>query len=403
VTLRQFLSVLAEPVKRDLHLSDTQLGLLTGPAFALFYTGFGIPVAALADRTHRVRIIAAACALWSLFTAACGLAGSFAVLAAARIGVGVGEAGGSPPSYSIISDYFPPHRRGVALAVYALGVPFGTLFGAASGGWIAANFGWRTAFVSLGLIGLGLAPLVLLVVREPQRGRLDPAGAIAARGSVLSAIAAFARTPKLGFTALSAGLTAFVGYGLLAWLPAFLIREKGMTLIEIAVWYSTVSGLTTALGTWLSGWLVDRLGPRRPAAYALVPGVAVLLALPFLFGIVDAHGWQAALAFVVGPSLLLIFYLPAALAVVQNGVAPAHRAVSGSLLLFVLNLIGLGGGPLFVGMLSDHFKPQYGDHALGVALLALGPVCVLAFLSQIAAAAFLAREGRPNYPQISVA
>jgi MFS family permease len=392
---RQFLSVLAEPVKRDLHLTDTQLGLLTGLMFALFYTAFGIPVAALADRTNRVRIIAVACGLWSLCTAACGFAGSFALLAVARIGVGVGEAGGSPPSYSIISDYFPPKRRGVALALYSLGVPFGTLFGAASGGWIAANWGWRTAFVTLGVVGLVLAPLILLVVREPQRGRLDPGFAAAGpRASVLSAVTAFARRPALVFTALSAGLTAFLGYALLNWIPAFLIREKGMTLTEIAVWYSTVSGLTTAVGTWLSGFLVDRLGARRAGAYALVPGVAVLLAMPFLPAIVHAHSWRTALAFVVGPSILLIAYLPAALAVIQNGVAPAQRAVSGSILLFVLNLIGLGGGPLFVGMMSDHYKPRLGEHALGAALMALVPFYFLAFFSQLAAAWFLEKDAR---------
>jgi MFS family permease len=403
---RQFLSVLAEPVKRDLHLTDTQLGLLTGLMFALFYTAFGIPVAALADRTHRVRIIAVACTLWSLFTAACGFAGSFATLAAARIGVGVGEAGGSPPSYSIISDYFPPHRRGRALALYSLGVPFGSLFGAASGGWIAAHFGWRVAFKTLGAFGLLLAPLLLLVVREPRRGRLDPPGAMTGpRASVASAILVFVRKPALGFTALSAGLTAFIGYALLNWTPAFLMREKGMTLIQIAVWYSTVSGLTTAAGTWLAGWLVDRLGAVRPAAYALTPGICVLLALPFLPAMTAAHGWQTALAFVVGPSILIVAYLPAALAVIQNGVEPSQRAVAGSILLFVLNLIGLGGGPLFVGAISDHLKPQFGEHTLGHALLWLSPFYVLAFLCQLAAAWFLERdhaERRALRPQSAV-
>jgi MFS family permease len=390
---RQFLSVLAEPVKRDLHLTDTQLGLLTGLMFALFYTAFGIPVAALADRTHRVRIIAVACTLWSLFTAACGFAGSFATLAAARIGVGVGEAGGSPPSYSIISDYFPPHRRGRALALYSLGVPFGSLFGAASGGWIAAHFGWRVAFKTLGAFGLLLAPLLLLVVREPRRGRFDPPGAMTGpRASVASAVLVFVRRPALGLTALSAGLTAFIGYALLNWTPAFLMREKGMTLIEIAVWYSTVSGLTTAAGTWIAGWLVDRLGPARPAAYAITPGICILLALPFLPAMTAAPGWQSALAFVVGPSVLIVAYLPAALAVIQNGVEPNQRAVAGSILLFVLNLIGLGGGPLFVGAISDHLKPQYGEHALGHALLWLSPVYLLAFLCQLAAAWFLERD-----------
>ena len=389
---RQFLSVLAEPVKRSLHLSDTQLGLLTGLMFALFYTAFGIPVAALADRSHRTRIIAGACALWSLFTAACGFAGSFTTLAIARIGVGVGEAGGSPPAYSIIADYFAPAHRGRALAVYSLGVPLGSMFGAATGGWIAARFGWRAAFVSLGIAGLLLAPLVLAVVREPVRGRLDGSASLAARPSIFTAIGAFLGRPKLLLTAIAAGLTAFVGYAAQSWAPAFLMREKGMTLGEVALWYSLTIGISGVVGTWLSGVLVDRLGARRPAAYALIPGAAILLCLPFFLGFVFAPGWQAAIGFVGATSVLGIVYLPAALAVIQNSVPATQRATSGALLLFVLNLIGLGGGPLFVGALSDHFRPRFGVHALQLALLALGPVFVLAFICQLAAAWFMQRE-----------
>jgi predicted MFS family arabinose efflux permease len=391
---RQFLSVLAEPVKRELHLSDTQLGLLTGPMFALFYTAFGIPVAAWADRGHRTRIIACACALWSLFTAGCGVAGSFATLALSRIGVGVGEAGGSPPAYSIISDYFAPVSRGRALAVYSLGVPIGSMFGAASGGWIAAHFGWRAAFLTLGAIGLVLAPLVLAVVREPQRGRLDGAAPLPATPSFIAAIGAFLGRPKLLFTALAAGLTAFVGYAAQVWAPAFLMREKGMSLEQVALWYSLTIGISGVAGTWLSGFLVDRLGARRPSAYALAPGIAILICLPFFLGYVFAPGWPAALAFVLAISLLQIMYLPAALAVIQNSVPAAQRATSGAFLLFVLNLIGLGGGPLYVGLLSDHFRPRLGIYALQAALIWLGPFFVLAFICQLAAAYFMEREAK---------
>jgi predicted MFS family arabinose efflux permease len=391
---RQFLSVLAEPVKRELHLSDAQLGLLTGPAFALFYTAFGIPVASLADRGHRTRIIAGACALWSLFTACCGLAGSFATLALFRIGVGVGEAGGSPPAYSIISDYFPPASRGRALAVYSLGVPIGSMFGAASGGLIAAHYGWRAAFLALGAMGLILAPIILAVVREPRRGRLDGAAPLLARPSFVAAIGAFLGRPKLLFTALAAGLTAFVGYAAQIWGPAFLMREKGMTLEQVALWYSLAIGISGVTGTWLSGFLVDRLGARRPSAYALAPGIAILICLPFFLGYVFAPGWPAALAFVMAISLLQIMYLPAALAVVQNSVPASQRVTSGAFLLFVLNLIGLGGGPPFVGFLSDHFRPRLGVHALQAALVWLGPIFILAFVCQLAAAYFMEREAR---------
>jgi MFS family permease len=391
---RQFLSVLAEPVKHDLHLSDTQLGMLTGLVFALFYTGFGIPIAALADRTSRVRIITIAYALWSLFTAACGLASGFGALAAARMCMGVGEAGGSPPSYSLISDYFPPRRRGVGLAIYSLGVPFGTLFGAMSGGFIAANFGWRAAFIGLGVAGMVLAPLLPLVVKEPPRGRYDTAEARAARPDPFQALGAFIRRPELLFTAVSAGLTAFVGYALLNWSPAFLMREKHMSLSEIALWYALVSGLSAAAGSWLSGVLVDRLGKARPAAYALVPGFAVLLSLPFVLAFVFAPTWPLALACLALPSILNMAYLAPCLAVVQNATPPAQRGVAGALLLFVLNLIGLGGGPLYVGMMSDHFHARYGVHALKAALVSVSPFFVLAFLCQLGAAYWLERRAR---------
>lgn len=391
---RQFLSVLAEPVKHDLRLSDTQLGMLTGLVFALFYTGFGIPIAALADRTNRVRIIATAYGIWSLFTAVCGLATGFGALAAARMCMGVGEAGGSPPSYSLISDYLPPERRGLGLAIYSLGVPFGTLFGAMSGGFIAATFGWRAAFLGLGGAGLLLAPLVLLVVREPPRGRYDSAEARAIRPAPLQALLAFGRRPELLLTALSAGLTAFLGYALLNWSPAFLMREKHMSLREIALWYALVSGLSAALGSWLSGALVDWLGKARPAAYALVPGFAVLLSLPFVLAFIFAPTWPLALACLVLPAILNIAYLAPCLAVVQNATPPSQRGVAGALLLFVLNLIGLGGGPLYVGMMSDHFHAQYGVHALKAALVAVSPFFVLAFLCQLGAAYWLERRAR---------
>lgn len=172
---RQLLSILAEPVKADLALSDTQLGLLSGLAFALFYSIFGIPVAWLADRSNRKRIVAGACALWSLFTIGCGMAQSFTQIALARVGVGIGEAGGSPPSYSIIADYFPPEKRGGAMALYSLGVPLGTTAGAALGGWIASQYGWRSAFISIGLFGIFFAALVAVTVREPRRGTFDAA------------------------------------------------------------------------------------------------------------------------------------------------------------------------------------------------------------------------------------
>ena len=389
---RQFLSVLAQPVKVDLHLSDTQLGMLTGLMFALFYTVCGLPVAALADRYSRVRIVAVACFLWSLFSAACGLATNFTTLALARTGVGVGEAGGSAPSYSIISDYFPPEKRGVGLAIFSLGVPFGILLGAASGGWVAVHYGWRAAFLILGGLGLVLAPILPLLVREPLRGRLDaPPASDEPPASLKEAIGVFSRSPTLMLTALGAGLIALVSYGLSSWAPALLIREKGMGLGQIATHYSLVAGVSIGLGTWLGGYVVDKWGPRNPAVYALTPGIAILAALPFLFGVTAAPSWQAALLFLFAPYLLASMYLAPALALIQNGVAARRRSAAGALFLLALNLIGLGVGPLFVGMISDAFHPRFGVHSLGYALNWLAPFFILAALCQFYVAARLHR------------
>ena len=334
---RQFLSVLAQPVKVDLHLTDTEMGALTGLAFAIFYTVFGIPVAALSDRYSRVKIIAVACALWSLFSAACGFATNFTTLALARIGVGVGEAGGSPPSYSVVSDYFPPEKRGLGLAIYSLGVPFGTMFGAASGGWIAAHYGWRAAFFAVGSCGVLLVPLLLLTVREPKRGQFDAvapeparsAGQASASLGMFNTLGLFIRTPKLMATAAATGVTSFVGYGLLNWMPSFLIREKGMSLEQIALYYSLLLGLSMAIGTWASGFIVDKVGVRRPLLYALVPGVATLLSLPFFIGVLLAPSWPIALLLLIGPAVLNIAYLAPALAVIQNAVRSERRGTAG--------------------------------------------------------------------------
>ncbi|WBX85208.1 spinster family MFS transporter [Sphingosinicella microcystinivorans] len=373
---RQLLSILAEPIRGELMLTDTQLGLLTGFMFALFYTAFGVPVAWMADRVNRVRVVAAACALWSLFSAACGLAQNFTQLALARIGVGVGEAGGSPPSYSIIADYFPPERRGFALALYSLGVPLGTTAGAALGGWIAAVHGWRTAFIAIGLPGVLVALLLVLLVREPRRGRFETP--TTDRPPFWQAIRTFFASRTLSLAAISASISGFVGYAMLAWTPAFLMRTKSMTLTEVAMYYSIVSGIASAVGILLSGYLVDRFGRRSPHIYGLVPAAALFVSLPFYIAGVNAETWQVGLAFFSVPFAMYITYLAPSLAVIQNTVPPNRRSTSSALLLFVINIVGLGGGPLFVGLVSDGLAPVYGDKSLGLAMLALSPLFLLA-------------------------
>lgn len=386
---RQLLSILAEPVKTDLGLSDTQLGLLSGLTFAVFYTLFGIPVAWLADRSNRVRIIVAACTLWSLFTATCGLAQNFMQLALSRVGVGVGEAGGSPPSYSIIADYFPPERRGGALAIYSLGVPLGTTVGAALGGWIAATHGWRWAFASIGILGLLYAGVIRLVIREPMRGRLDAAGE--ATVPLATTLRSFATDPTLRLTAIAAALCAFVGYAMLSWTPALLMRTKGMTLADMALYYSLASGIAAALGTLASGYLVDRLGQRDRRMYGFVPAAAFLISIPFYIAGIHASSWQLALLFLTVPFAFYAAYLPPALAIVQNSVAPAQRSTASAVLLFILGIVGLGGGPLFIGFVSDAAAARGYETPLQLAMFALAPVFLMATIGYFGVARTMSR------------
>ncbi|OYX18771.1 MAG: hypothetical protein B7Z09_04165 [Brevundimonas diminuta] len=379
---RQIVSILAQPIKAEMQLSDTQLGMLTGLAFALFYSVFGIPIGWIADRFGRVRTMAASCIIWSICSIACGFSQNFGQMAAARMGVGVGEAGGAPPSYSLISDYFPSHTRAQALGLFSLGAPLGILLGMTLGGWAAVEFGWRAAFYVVSLPGVFFALLLWLLVKEPQAGRLDAeAKAIESQAPLGVAVGDFFKTPALWRVAVAGGLSAFVTYGLLNWLPSFLMRTKGMGLGEVAQYLGFINAGAMALGLWFGGRLADRLGRRNPAAYGLVPAVSLILAAPAFVAAVIVPGWSMSLALFAIPIALNIVFMGPALAVVQNGAKPANRTVASALFLLINNLVGLGGGPLFIGIVSDLATPRYGDEALLVAMLALTPVFLLAALA----------------------
>jgi predicted MFS family arabinose efflux permease len=361
---RQLMSILLEPIKTEMGLTDEQMGYMTGFWFALVYTGFGVVVGFLADRTSRRNILFAGAFLWSLFTALCGMAKSYPVMLTARIGVGIGEAAGAPPSYSIISDYFPAHKRGMALAIFSLGVPFGQALGAAFGAVLHETIGWRNAFIAIGVAGIVASFLMLLIVREPKRGAMDASSTVTQaqaeasakeKAGFLSTFWEFLNRPALLWTALGCGLTAFCGYAALNWNVAFLVRVKGINYGEVALYYALMLATAMGLGTWLSGVMADFLAKRSKAGYALVPLIAMTAAVPFWLAYVWAPTWQMSIALLSIPTFLTIMYLPPALAVVANSVRPNQRTMSSAILLMVLNFIGLGGGPTLVGTLSTAF------------------------------------------------
>lgn len=367
---RQIVTILAEPIKNDLGLSDTQIGLMSGLAFAIFYTVLGIPIARLADRASRVSIISAALVIWSGMTAVCGLAQNFAQILAARIGVGVGEAGCSPPAHSLIADYFPPDKRASALSIYALGIPIGSILGLLAGGWIAEFYGWRTAFFVVGLPGILLAFIVKLTIREPLRGMSDGHNrAQAEQPPIREALATILRNRTIVHIALGGALTSFVGYGLGQWLPAYFIRIHGLGIAETATYFGLVLGVASAIGTVLGGTLADRLARRSPKFYAWLPAAGVLAAFPFYVAAMLSGNPYVAIAIMVVPSLLNSLWLGPAFGTIQNLAPTRMRALASAMMLFILNIIGLGLGPFLVGVLSDLLVPVFAEQSLRFAIL----------------------------------
>jgi predicted MFS family arabinose efflux permease len=394
---RQLLSILAKPIQDDLGVTDGQLGLISGLYFALFYCVLAIPIGWYADRTNRVRLLSVACAVWSAATVACGMSANYAQLAAARMAVGVGEAGGVPPSYAIISDYFPSGQRGTALSIYNFGPPIGMALGVAFGASIAAAYSWRSAFVVLGAVGVVTALAVWVFVREPVRGGLDAPQA----GRAAHAAAPFWPTcrkffgnPVLLRLSIATGVTQVVTYAILNFTTLFLMREKGMTLREVAIYYSLLVLVAITAGMYTSGRLIDRFTPRSKAAYGYLPAAALFLAVPFFAGFVWAPGWPLALAFLAVPTFCNYFYLSPAVTLVQEEVQPHERVLSGALLLLVMNLVGLGLGPTYLGAASDWFRAEYPEHSLRMAFYTLIPFYVLAALLHLWLARALQREAR---------
>ncbi len=368
---RQIVGVLAVPIKAELLLSDRQLGLMGGIAFALFYSGLAIPIAWLADRRSRVNIIAGSVALWSAFTALCGLAQNFWQLFLARMGVGIGEAGGVAPSYALISDFYPKERRARALALFSLGIPIGSALGVFFGGWIASHLDWRAAFLIVGLAGLPAALLVKLFIPEPVRGGFDTADGRASDPAppFLDVAWTLAGTPSFWLLSFGAASGSIMGYGLIFWLPSFFARSFDLGLAEVGWFYGSIVLVGGVAGTWLGGWIGDRTGPTNPGAYALVPACCFLVAAPcFALGLFAPSLWLGWLLFAVGQMLALAWLGPV-IAAVQHIVPPTMRATASASFLFINNLIGIGFGILFLGFMSDAMTAARGDDALKYSIL----------------------------------
>lgn len=361
---RGLLSVVAPQMKPELGISDTAFGLLTGFGFALLYTVVGIPLAQFAETRHRVWIMTACVALWSLMTALCGLAapitigsltiGAFWILLACRVGVGIGEAGCTPPANSLIADYYPPKSRSTALGYYAMGVTLGTLLANLIGGPVTDAFGWRTAFFVLGLPGVLVAIILKLTVKEPPRGYTDPPGTVRrARPKFSEGLRELAGKPSFWTMTVAATIAAFCGYGIASFQSLFLNRSFGLSAGEAAVMINVPVALSSALGTVVTGWLAEKMAARHPNAIAWLPGVGMTLSVPFyLWAFTTDNLWFALVGLCIGGAVKY-GYLAAQYTISQGVVSAQVRAVATAILLFVANLLGYGLGPLFIGALSD--------------------------------------------------
>lgn len=357
---RALIGVVSEPIIREFQLKDWQFGLLSGFGFALTYTLFGIPIARLAERVNRVRIIACSVIFWSVMTALCGIAGSFIALLVFRVGVGIGEAGCTPPANSIIADYFPPRSRARALAIYAMGVTLGSALAAAFGGPIAQAFSWREAFIILGLPGVVIGVIVLFTVKEPPRGYSDPPGTPQLEKlDFRETLKRLSGNRSYWINALAATIVAFVGYGVSSFQVSFFIRVHELSISDVALQLVLPISLAAAAGTFGGGFAIEKLSGRFPNAVAGVPGWSLIISLPLYWIGFSTDSQSTALMMLIVAGFLHYTYLGSQYTIAQGVVDVKARATAIAILLFVVNLIGYGLGPLFVGAISDILSQSY--------------------------------------------
>ncbi len=370
---RQVVNILAEPIKQELGLADWQLGMMTGLAFAIFYTVLGIPIARLAERKNRPVIIGVSVAAWSFFTVLCGFAQNFWHLILARIGVGVGEAGCTPPAHSLITDYVPKEKRASAIAFYSIGTPLGSLLGMAMGGLVADAYGWRVAFMVAGAPGVIFALIAAFTLVEPRKRLMaDLAARATPQITFGAALAVLMAKKTFWLVAFAAAIKAFIGYGQAPFAASFFFRNHTAELASLAAMFGLkstgflglalglIGGTAGVIGAWLGGVIADRYGSKDIRAYVVVPAIASLLAIPFYLVAINLPQAVPAMALLAIPILLGTLWYGPVYATAQSIVDPTMRATTSAVLLFIINLIGLGLGPVGVGLMSDFFAGPLG-------------------------------------------
>lgn len=412
---RQILAILLPYIKAELNFTDSQLGLLGGPAFAIVYSTLAIPIAWLADRVSRVSIVGVSLAVWSGFTALCGFSTGFWTLFGARMGVGIGEAGGVAPSYSLVADYFPKSQRARALAFYSFGVPIGTALGYLFGGLLAEHINWRIAFMVVGGVGVLLFPLLKFTVKDPVRGGFDraaPVEGVLEVAHVPTKAAGFGevwgvllKKPSFWFLAFGAACSSVYGYGAAFWLPSFFQRSMGMEGVDRALYIAGIAFIGGTAGIWFGGWLADKLGKGvKKAAYPLVPAIGFIIAVPMFFlamnvpdrtfdilGFDVAGKWVAFALFVI-PQALSLAWLGPVITAVQHLVPANMRSTASASFLLINNLVGIGLGIYLLGAVSDYLTPRFGEEALRYSLYVGQWFYALAAILMIIAARSLKKD-----------
>ena len=371
---RQILAILLPAIKAEFLVDDWVLGFLVGTSFAVFYATLGMPIALLADRWNRRNLIAAALAIWSVMTAMSGVAANVVQLALARIGVGIGEAGCSPPAHSMISDYYPPEKRATAMGIFTIGISAGIMIAYLSGGWLAENLGWRQALLIVGLPGLVLALIVRLTVTEPVRGMSEGRQDSDARYGIIAVSRFLYSRKSFVHMSLGAALASFNAYAVLSFFPSFLIRSHGMNLQEIGMYLGPIIGVSSAIGFVGGGYLADRVGSinRKYALWAIAGSALTAWLFVFPLYLLENPTWVLVIFFIA--SVPMNVYLATTFAQTQSLVRLRMRAAASAILLFIINIIGLGLGPQFAGILSDFLAVSYGPDSMRYSLMTIGAV-----------------------------